>query len=180
MSYRIQPASLALGVLLLAAGVWLIASASGVPLVSPGRIWPLASLLVGLILLIQFARDPHRQTGLALIAVFTVLISSFLCVFTLQIGNTTWGDMARYWPVILIVMGVALVAGYIAGGMREHGLLVPAYILGGAGIVLLLVTLRIVFSDGFRQAIRFWPFLAVLGAALWWYARTHGNGPAQT
>ena len=70
--------------------------------------------------------------------------------------------MARYWPVFPLILGAAFMALYLAGGMREQALLIPAFISGGAGLFSLPFTLGVMRGTVLRQVLQFWPLLLLL------------------
>lgn len=174
-----QPGAIVLGLGLMLTGGWMIATALGAPLVSLSSLWPLGISLVGLALLTQYSLRDKDDAGLLLFGSAILLVGLFLCLFTLQIGNLTWQDMASYWPILPLIVSFAFVLVYLAGDMREQALLLPAYILGGASLIALPFTLRVAQSIISGQALWLSPLLLAL-LALAALSKARGRSEPQT
>jgi hypothetical protein len=105
-----------------------------------------------------------RDEGLITVGIGATLTGAFLFLFTL--GLLQWSELLVYWPVFPLIVGFSFFALYLRGGMRDSGLLVPAFAIGGAGVIALPFTLGAVENEFVLQAVRFWPLLLpVLGLA---------------
>ena len=157
-----QPGAIvgALGLILF--GSWMLAVTFGVPLVGFSQIWPVIPILFGLASLAQCLSGPRKQSGLIFLGVLALLTGIFLSLFTFQIGRLTWPDMANYWPIFPLIVGIAFMALYLTDGMRQEALLVPTFITGGAGVLALPFTLGVIRGAVFNQAVRLWPLLLLL------------------
>jgi hypothetical protein len=166
---------------LIGIGGWLLALALGVPLMGFDRLWPLIPALVGLVFVVQYAVTTSRPVGLLFVGMIALLAGTFLCTFTTGLGGLTWGSMAQYWPVFPLVVGVAFMALYLAGDMREGALLPPAYIFGGIGILALPFTLGVMRGEVARQVLQFWPLLVLLiGLAVFFGRHSPGDDNEQS
>ena len=162
-------------------GGWLLALALGVPLMGFDRLWPLIPALVGLVFVVQYAVTTSRPVGLLFVGMIALLAGTFLCTFTTGLGGLTWRSMAQYWPVFPLVIGVAFMALYLAGDMREGALLPPAYIFGGIGILALPFTLGVMRGEVARQVLQFWPLLVLLiGLAVFFGRHSPGDDDEQS
>lgn len=64
--------------------------------------------------------------------------------------------METLWPVFILAPAVGFLAMYF-GGAKEQGLLIPAGILSGVGVIFLFVT------SGFGD---YWPLFLILAGVL--------------
>ena len=97
------------GLLLILFGAWLLAQNLGVPLPGLDMLWPALPLLFGLGLLLQFFLGGRKDEGLVFSGVAAALVGAFFFEFTL--GRLRWGDMDRYWPVFVLIGGLASRSG---------------------------------------------------------------------
>lgn len=88
---------------------------------------------------------------------FPLLLISIGLLFFLvnieKIEGTTWDNLLKFWPVILIIGG-------IDGLYKRDGWVGPLVLLG-FGTVLLLGNLGILAQNGFTLLLRLWPILLV-------------------
>jgi hypothetical protein len=172
-----QAGAIVVGLSLLFVGAWLLAISAGAPLARFDRLWPVIPALFGLALLAQYGVSARNQGGLVFAGVGVLLTSSFLCVFSLQIGRLTWADVGRYWPVFAIIAGAAFMALYLADDMREPALLLPAYLVGGVGLFTLPLTLGVLQGPILNQILRLGLLpLALAILAVFFSPRPHGPG----
>jgi hypothetical protein len=157
-----QPGSYVGGMALILFGGWLAATELGAPLMGFDRLWPITLALVGITLLVQNSGQSLGGSGIVLVGITLLLVGLFLSLLTLNLGNLSWQSLNSYWPVFLFIVGVAFLFVYLRDGTRRQSLLLPAYLIGGAGLLLLPVTLRLLQSTGFRQAMRLWPLFLIL------------------
>jgi hypothetical protein len=174
-----QPGALIGGLGLLIIGGIIATSAAGVPIGGLDRLWPGIVFALGLALLAQFGARSRPANGLLLIGVVLALSSTFLCAFTLQIGNLTWADMIGYWPVFLVIIGMGFLVVYLAEDMREQALLIPSMAIGGLGVAFLPFTLGVIHGAVFTQVVRLSPLLLILIVlAVILRLRSRGRGEA--
>ena len=157
-----QPGSIIIGIGLVAIGAWIVTIQLGVRLARFRYMWPALVALLSVAFLVQYLFQQRKQGGLIFLGTAGLTIGIFLNLFTLRVGGLTWADMARYWPIIPLCLGLAFLILYLAEGMRQHSLLIPTYLIGGIGLFALPITLRIAQGPLINQVIRFWPILAVL------------------
>ncbi|MBN1312464.1 MAG: hypothetical protein JXB30_13690 [Anaerolineae bacterium] len=157
-----QPGSLIVGLGLVVIGGWIIAIRFGVRLAGIRYMWPAIIAVSGLACLVQYIFEKRKHGGLLFLGVSGLLIGGFLNLFSLRVGGLTWPDVARFWPVIPLCLGFALLILYLAEGMRQQSLLIPTYIFGGIGLFALPLTLRMVQGPVFDRIVKFWWVLVVL------------------
>ncbi len=85
-----------------------------------------------------------------------LLIAVGLLFFLVNIGRvegTTWDNLLKYWPVILIIWG-------LDGFYKQNGWVGPLVMLG-LGVILLLGNLGVIEQNAFTLLLRLWPVLLV-------------------
>ncbi len=157
-----QPGSIIVGIGLIAIGVWIVTIQLGVRLAGIRYMWPALIAMLSLAFLVQYVFQKRKQGGLVFLGIAGLSIGIFLNLFTLRVGGLTWTDMARYWPIIPLCLGLSFLILYLAEGMRQQSLLVLTYIAGGVGLAALPITLKIIQGPVFNQMIQLWPILVIL------------------
>ncbi len=142
-------------------GGWFALGELGAGLPGLEQMWPVFPLFGSVCFLVGFVLGP-RNYGLVLPGVMFGLVALFFFPFSL--GWWSWDLMVKLWPVFPMILGLAFVAMWAAAGLRYTGLLVPAFLGIGTGVVGLAMTLtplqNVVAAIGWPVA-----FLA-LGATL--------------
>ena len=152
------------GLLLILFGAWLLAQNLGVPLPGLDMLWPALPLLFGLGLLLQFFLGGRKDEGLVFSGVAAALVGAFFFEFTL--GRLRWGDMDRYWPVFVLIGGLAFLAQWLVNP-AQRGLLIPAGLGLLVGLVAITFTLNLASPALIQQVTKLWPLaLIVLGLSL--------------
>ena len=126
------------------------------------KLWPLIPVLIGVTLLAQNSGQAMGGSGVILVGITLLLSGLVLCLFTLNLGNLSWQSLNSYWPLFLFIIGIAFLFVYLRDGSRRQPLLLPTYLIGGTGLLLLPITLNLFQNPGFRQALRLWPLFLVL------------------
>lgn len=169
---RQRRGNVVLALFLIALGAWLVAGGLGFPRPLLGSLWPGIVVVVGLAMLAQASGLGRRGEGLVPLGVGIMLTGAFLLLFTLHVLG--WGEMALYWPVFPLIIGLSFFALYVAGDMREPALLVPSFVVGGLGVILLPFTLGVVANPVLRRVVWVWPLLLMLGLAFFFRPRQRG------
>jgi hypothetical protein len=152
------------GFFLIVLGAWLLAQNLGVPLPGWDIAWPAVLVVVGLAFILQFFLGRRAESGLIFTGVAATLLGVFFLAFTL--GYFRWGDMGRYWPVIVLIGSAAFFGQWLCRP-SERGLLVPAFLALVVGGIALPITLRVVNPVLAGLVIKFWPVaLLLVGVAL--------------
>jgi hypothetical protein len=151
------------GALLVLLGAWLLAQNLDVRLPGLDTLWPAFPLVFGLAFLMQFFLGGRREEGLVFVGVAAALVGAFFFAFTL--GRLRWGEMDRWWPVFVLIGGVAFVAQWLVNP-RNRGLLVPATIAVVVGGVGLLLTLGLASQALVEQVTQLWPLALILAGLM--------------
>ena len=114
-------------------------------------LWPVFFIALGLYFVILFAIDRKDYGVLMPASIFLVMGGMFQYC---QIEG--WWMMRILWPLFLIGPGVGFFLLYFFG-KKESGLLIPAYILSGLGVLFFLIE-----SEGWYL----WPILLIAAGAI--------------
>jgi hypothetical protein len=117
-----------------------------------GEIWPVFVVLGGVGFWLGFFKD---RTNIGLLMPGTILVTYGLLFWYCSAQG--WYHMQALWPFFLIGPGIGFFLMYLFGE-REKGLLIPAGILTGLGIL---------FMFRYWMYLRYWPvILIILGIVL--------------
>ena len=152
------------GLMLVLLGAWLLAQNLRVDVPGIDQLWPAIPLVFGIGFLAQYFVGGRHEEGLVFIGVAASLVGGFFLAITL--GPLGWEDMGRYWPVFVLIGGVAFLAQWLAQP-RERGLLVPAALALIVGLTALSFTLGLANPALADRLSQLWPLLLILaGLAL--------------
>jgi hypothetical protein len=152
--------SLIAGLILLVIGGWYFLESLGVDLPSMAAMWPIFPVVCGVVFLGSYAIGPSHDPGLVFPGTLSVLIGLFFFGFTF--GWWDWYRMGELWPVFPLVVGLAFVATWLAGGCQKRGLLVPAAACLTTGLIGLGFTLGL-FQDWFFTVLDVgWPLVLIV------------------
>ena len=145
--------SLIIGLLLIILGLVFIANSLHIWGLESS--WPIILLIVGLTFIIAFFSSKNNP-GLLLPGAMLILTSVpfFICSI-----SRNWDLMANLWPLFLLGPAAGFFLMYF-GGIKEKGLLVPAFILTG---------LAAIFFLSFSYFSNLWPIIFILGGAVFIY-----------
>ncbi len=135
------------GVLLIAAGVLLLASNIGLFRFNWNFVWPLFLLVPGLVFEFSFF-GTGRNPGVLVPGGILTLYGLFFYLNIL----TGWSFMDNLWPVFILGPAIGLFQLYVFGG-RERGTLIASSILGFISMVFLSFTLFGFAADFIGPAI---------------------------
>ncbi|TFH00910.1 MAG: hypothetical protein E4H13_06240 [Calditrichales bacterium] len=110
------------------------------------NVWPVFVLLGGIGFWIGFFQD-RKNVGLLMPANILIIYGGMFLYCSL----TGWEVMGTLWPLFLIGPGIGFFMMYLMGE-REKGLLIPAGILAGIGLLFFL-------SHG--GVMRYWPVILI-------------------
>jgi hypothetical protein len=83
----------------------------GVQWADMGRLWPMFVLIVGLGALAQWATDPGNRAArsLSLLALLIAVVA-LIINFSLA-GDEAFRQLARFWPLLLVIAGLWMLLG---------------------------------------------------------------------
>ncbi|HVR30156.1 MAG TPA: DUF5668 domain-containing protein [Thermoanaerobaculia bacterium] len=150
------------GGILLVAGTWFLLQRLGLDLPNFfSALWPIFPFMFGAAFLVTYFTGECKDPGLVWPGTFGVLVGLFFFLFSF--GVFDWERMDQLWPVFPLIVGLAFLATWVAGGLKQTGLLVPALItlaVGGGGLGFELGALDA------RTLNALWPLALVLLGAL--------------
>jgi hypothetical protein len=144
---NINTKSLITGIILIALGIILLGDNLGFFYVSMDTFWPWFMIAAGAFFLVGWMSNREKY-GLLMPATI-LLVYGFLFLYT---THGRWWRMEDLWPFFLIGPGLGFLLMY-QFGTKDKGLLVPASILLGLGIIFLI-------GEGTGRF--FWPLLLIL------------------
>lgn len=147
------------GLLLMLFGVWLLARNLGWEPPGLDVLWPAFPLIFGVAFLFQYLLGGRKDSGLVFVGVAATLVGAFFFAFTL--GRLSWSQMDHYWPVFVLIGGLAFFAQWLTNP-GQRGLLIPATFALVVGLVALFFTLRFASPELVRQASKLWPLVLIL------------------
>ena len=165
MDSRQRGNSIVPAIILIAIGIlFLLVNTNAIPNLNIGQLWPAFPALLGLALFVQYFAGGMRDPGLVTGGTIFLLTGLFFFAFTLRLnvapfGPISWGDMTELWPAFPTIVGVALLLQWLAGGLRDHGLLIPVAILLIVGLGGFAFTLR--GFPTFQILADYWPVLLI-------------------
>jgi hypothetical protein len=148
------------GLVLIAVGAWFLLRAFVSDLPGMDALWPIFPIIVGLSMFVGWFFTPNKRAnhGIMIPAVINLLVGVFFFAFTFKI--VPWRDMAIFWPVFPLIVGIAFVVAFLFSGFHNWGLLIPGGIAAGVGVVGLAYT---VFREDeiIAPLLGYWPVLLI-------------------
>lgn len=144
---HVNTKSLVAGIILIALGLIILGDNLGFYLFSWDMFWPWFLIIGGALFLIGWMTDREKY-GL-LMPASILLTYGFMFLYSSYDG---WWHMDVLWPYFLIGPGLGFLLMYFLG-KRESGLLIPASILLGLGVIFLM---------GRGTGRFFWPILIII------------------
>jgi hypothetical protein len=154
----------ALALLLMGLGLFFLLDTFGVSLPDWESMWPVLVIAGGIYMLLDQFFGSGRDPGRVFVGTAAVLVGAVFAAITL--GPFTYQDLDTWWPVFLIILGVAFLARWIAGGARRGNALflgVVALLVGGvAGAI----NLRLLGPQTQDLLPTLWPALLIAAGLL--------------
>jgi hypothetical protein len=144
---------------------FLLVNFGALPRLSIAQLWPGIIVLVGLMFWGGYLLGRQHDAGLAFVGTIVTLVGAFFFLFTLHVnipgyGPVEWSDMGRLWPAFPLIVGVAFVVLWLAGRLRDVGVLFPAAILLIVGLGGFAFTLGDI--PGWQNLLNWWPVLLIV------------------
>ncbi len=153
-----------LALLLIALGSYMLLAELGLAVLGWEYVWPLVPLAVGLLLLFGYLFEGRRDPERVFFATALILVGAFFLSITL--GPLTYSGLSSWWPVFVLIGGVAFLAQWAAAGFRDWDALFLALValcVGGAGLAIT----RQLLGPGTRELLpRLWPLALILAGLM--------------
>jgi hypothetical protein len=136
------------GVILIVLGILFLLPRLGVDF---GNLWPTFLLAPGISFLIFyfFSINKKKNSGILIPAVILILTSFFFYGQTFS----SWANAEKLWPIYPLIVGLSFYAKYLGGGKEDRGILMPANILTGAGLLFLVLN---------YYSFNLWPLILII------------------
>lgn len=156
--------SIAFGLLLILAGLWVLIGSLGYEWVSMEKLWPVIVIIVGLFSLGNgLAQDP-RDSGGAWFGCAAALCGGLFAYITL--GPAEWGDLSWLWPAFPVIAGLSWIVAWVVD-LRQVSNLVAGLIALAVGGASFLFTYGQLDAELGKRLISFWPLILIaLGLGL--------------
>jgi hypothetical protein len=127
-------------------------------------VWPVFPTAGGLALLIGYVFGERRDPGHVFLGTAAMLVG--LVFFLITMGPLEYSDLGTWWPVFVVIGGVAFLAQWAAARFRDWGALflaLVALVVGGAGLAIML---RLLGPQTRELLPNLWPALLVLAGLM--------------
>jgi hypothetical protein len=149
---------LALALIIL--GCYLLLSELGVELPGWSHIWPAFPLFGGLALIIRFATNAQGDPDQIFLGAAAALVGAVF--FLITVGPLTYGDLEAWWPVFVLIAGVAFLAQWAATGLRNRDALFLGLVALIVGTGALTITFQLLGPNTQEVLPKLWPLALVL------------------
>jgi hypothetical protein len=155
---------LALALLLILLGVFFLLDELNIGILDWDRLWPIFPFAGGLAFLVSYVFGPRRDPGQVFLGIAATLVG--LTFFFVTLGPLEYNDLGTWWPVFVLIGGVAFLGQWAAAGLRDRGALflgLVAIVIGGAGLA---ITLKLLGPRTLELLPNLWPVILVLGGLM--------------
>jgi hypothetical protein len=145
-------------------GSYLLLSELNAELPGWRHIWPVFPFSAGLALIIEYIANPPGDPDRVFLGTAATLTS--VVFFFVTMGPLAYRDLESWWPVFVLIGGVAFLAQWAAGGFRNW----DSLFLGLIGLVVGSGASAITFQllgPGTREVLpRLWPIVLILAGLM--------------
>lgn len=153
-----------LALVLIVLGCYLLLSELNAELPHWSQIWPVIPLAGGLALIIGHITNPQGDPDRVFLGTAATLVG--VVFFFVTIGPLTYGDLDSWWPIFVLIGGVAFLARWAATDLREWDMLFLGLVALTVGGVAFASTFRL-FGPSTREILpRLWPIILVLAGLM--------------
>jgi len=141
-------------------GVYFLLNELGIDIPGWDTIWPIFPLVGGLAFLGSYIFGQRRDPGQVFVGTAATLVG--LVFFFITLGPLEYRDLGTWWPVFVLIGGVAFLAQWAAARFRDWGALflaLVALVVGGVGLA---TTLQLLGPQTSELLPRLWPVLLIL------------------
>jgi len=164
-----------LALFLILLGVYLLLDELGFAIPGWDVIWPVLPFAGGLAFLSSYIFSRQRDPGQVFIGTAAMLVG--VVFFFITLGPLSYYDLDTWWPVFVIIGGVAFLAQWGASRFRDWGALFLAlvgFVVGSAGLA---VTLQLLGPQTSELLPNLWPVLLILGGLMTLLRALFGKRP---
>ena len=147
------------GVILIMIGLWLLLQRLNVTILAVDEAWPALLVLIGALLIANFALTRGRATGSIFVGVVLALVG--LVFANVMWGSWEWEDLWWLWPVFPGIVGVAFLAHFLVRP-TDWGVLIPGLMDLAVGIIGYLYTTQRVSARAAWKLVELWPVLIIV------------------
>ena len=156
--------SVVLALALVLLGSYLLLSELGIAVPGWGELWPVFPFAGGLVLIGSYVLGDRRDHDRVFFG--TLLALGGLAFFFVTLGPLEYSDLGNWWPVLVLIGGVAFVANWAAARFRDWGALFLAFVAFVVGLVGLAIRLEWLGPDTSKLLPSLWPVLLILGGLM--------------
>ena len=132
----------------------------GLPLPQARVVWPVLPLVGGMALLAGYSLDRRKDPDRVFLGVAASLLGAVFLFITL--GPLTYSDLEAWWPVFVLIAGVAFLAQWAAAGFTRRETLFLGLVGLGVGGVALDLTHQLLGPDTRELLPKLWPTVLIL------------------
>lgn len=152
--------SLFIAALLILAGAYMLLNELNVNVPGWDVIWPAFPLAGGLALLGGYVLGWQRDPGRVFVGTAATLVG--VAFFFITAGPLDYQDLATWWPVFVLIGGIAFLTQWAAARFKDWSALflaVVALVIGSAGLI---ATLQLLGPETSQRLPTLWPALLVV------------------
>jgi hypothetical protein len=147
-------------ILLILLGVYLLLNQLGIGIPGWGEMWPVFPFAAGLIFLGQYIFGRRGDPGLVFLGIAATLVG--VVFFFITLGPFEYADLSTWWPVFVLIGGLAFLGQWAAAGFRDWGALFLGLVALAVGAVAFALNLQLLGPGTQALLPRLWPVLIIL------------------
>ena len=152
--------SLLVAVLLILVGAYMLLNELNVNVPGWDVVWPAFPLAGGLAFLGGYVLGWQRDPGKVFLGTAATLVG--IAFFFITIGPLEYHDLDTWWPVFVLIGGIAFLAQWAAARFSDWSALflaVDAFVIGAAGLI---TTLQLLGPETSQRLPTLWPALLIV------------------
>lgn len=157
---RRRRGNILLALVLIALGSYLLLSELSIRLPGWQRIWPVLPIAGGLALVVGHFIDPDSDPDQVLLGTAAMLVGFVLLFVTM--GPLTYRSLGSWWPVFVLVGGVAFLARWAAAGFSDWDALFLGLVGLCIGGVAIAIALQLLGPNTREIVSQLWPVILIL------------------